>query len=292
MSDKFGISSTGGIKFNKYGLGTFAGTPIKSLGVDASGNIIEFDASSGGGTTYTASEALTMTGNDIRLGGRNFHPVTVAVDSIIQFNGSGGSKWSEGQNATLATTSGTGTALIASSQSGTSIMSMSFGSGTAGIFSSQSGIGTQISSSSNKAITATSGGTTAIDVAISNNKDSTSILPIVTLLRTTADGAAKNNSGLSIPFSMQNNKYYPNQGVVQTGEISNYFTNADSSALAASIGFKTLYNNSLSTKLTIKGNGQVVLAIVQEYADNAAAVAAGLEVGTIYRTGDAMKIVH
>jgi hypothetical protein len=31
---------------------------------------------------------------------------------------------------------------------------------------------------------------------------------------------------------------------------------------------------------------------VEEYADNTAAVAAGLEVGTFYRTGDELKIVY
>lgn len=31
---------------------------------------------------------------------------------------------------------------------------------------------------------------------------------------------------------------------------------------------------------------------VSEYADNAAAVAAGLAVGKVYRTGDVVKIVH
>ena len=31
---------------------------------------------------------------------------------------------------------------------------------------------------------------------------------------------------------------------------------------------------------------------VLEYADNAAAVTAGLEIGNIYRTGDSLKIVH
>ena len=34
------------------------------------------------------------------------------------------------------------------------------------------------------------------------------------------------------------------------------------------------------------------LLSIQEYADNAAAIAAGLSVGSIYRTGDALKIVH
>ena len=36
----------------------------------------------------------------------------------------------------------------------------------------------------------------------------------------------------------------------------------------------------------------IVIASVPVYADNAAAVAAGLSVGKLYRTGDALKIVH
>lgn len=40
---------SGAVKFNEYGLGTFTGTLAKSLGVDASGNVIEYDASGGGG---------------------------------------------------------------------------------------------------------------------------------------------------------------------------------------------------------------------------------------------------
>lgn len=35
-----------------------------------------------------------------------------------------------------------------------------------------------------------------------------------------------------------------------------------------------------------------IAGVVQEYADNAAAAGAGLSVGSIYRTGDALKIVH
>lgn len=50
---------------------------------------------------------------------------------------------------------------------------------------------------------------------------------------------------------------------------------------------------SYSTRLTVKGNtGHVILNNVPEYTDNAAALAGGLAVGTIYRTGDNLKIVH
>ena len=36
----------------------------------------------------------------------------------------------------------------------------------------------------------------------------------------------------------------------------------------------------------------IVIANTPEYADNAAAILGGLTVGKIYRTGDALKIVH
>lgn len=38
--------------------------------------------------------------------------------------------------------------------------------------------------------------------------------------------------------------------------------------------------------------GTIVISSVPVYADNAAAVAAGLAIGKLYRTGDALKIVH
>ena len=42
----------------------------------------------------------------------------------------------------------------------------------------------------------------------------------------------------------------------------------------------------------INNTGDMILHTIQEHADNAAAVTAGLVVGTIYRTGDNLKIVH
>lgn len=44
--------------------------------------------------------------------------------------------------------------------------------------------------------------------------------------------------------------------------------------------------------MSLLSNGRVLLSQVPEYADNAAAILGGLAVGTIYRTGDILKIVH
>lgn len=56
------------------------------------------------------------------------------------------------------------------------------------------------------------------------------------------------------------------------------------------------YNFTLAELLTLISNNltatSFVLSNVQEYADNAAAIAAGLTVGRVYRTGDVLKIVH
>jgi peptidoglycan/xylan/chitin deacetylase (PgdA/CDA1 family) len=45
-------------------------------------------------------------------------------------------------------------------------------------------------------------------------------------------------------------------------------------------------------RFTILADGKVKIGVVPEYADNAAAIAAGLVSGTLYRTSDAVKVVH
>lgn len=49
---------------------------------------------------------------------------------------------------------------------------------------------------------------------------------------------------------------------------------------------------SLGTSVLTWGAPGVKVNVISEYTDNAAAVSAGLTVGTIYRTGDLLKVVH
>ena len=57
------IRGDGAFYLYQYGLGTFAGTPTYSLGVDASGNVIEFVGGGGGTvTSVTATAPLTSSG--------------------------------------------------------------------------------------------------------------------------------------------------------------------------------------------------------------------------------------
>lgn len=56
------------------------------------------------------------------------------------------------------------------------------------------------------------------------------------------------------------------------------------------------YNFTLAKLLTLISENltatSFTLSNVSEYADNAAAITAGLNVGQVYRTGDVLKIVH
>ncbi len=56
------------------------------------------------------------------------------------------------------------------------------------------------------------------------------------------------------------------------------------------------YNFTLAELLTLISNNltatSFILSDVPQYADNAAAVNAGLDIGQVYRTGDLLKIVH
>ena len=55
-------------------------------------------------------------------------------------------------------------------------------------------------------------------------------------------------------------------------------------------GEVSLFHNGVK-KLDTRTTG-IRLTGVSEYADNAAAIAAGLTTGDVYRTGDLLKIVH
>lgn len=62
--DKLSVSGLGTITFEDYGTGIFNDPAVYGLGVDANGNVVETAVSG-----VTASNGLTMVGNDIQLGG-------------------------------------------------------------------------------------------------------------------------------------------------------------------------------------------------------------------------------
>lgn len=87
------------------------------------------------------------------------------------------------------------------------------------------------------------------------------------------------------------------------GKINQYLSIAqpklDDKLVGTSVGgnpIDSTYNFTLAKLLELFENNFTAIAFilsgVNEYADNAAAITAGLEVGQFYRTGDLVKIVH
>ncbi len=75
-ADLFTLSGSGALKLNKYGVGTFTGTPAYTLQVDSSGNIIEGSAAGGvniynSNGTLTANRTVTTAGFDTFWTGSN-----------------------------------------------------------------------------------------------------------------------------------------------------------------------------------------------------------------------------
>lgn len=81
-ADQVTFKGGGAVKFHKYGINTFAGTPTYALGVDADGDLVEFAVSSGGGLTG-ANEGLSVSGTNAQLGG------TITGVTTITGTGSG-----------------------------------------------------------------------------------------------------------------------------------------------------------------------------------------------------------
>ncbi len=79
-ADLFTLSGSGALQLNKYGINTFAGSPAYSLGVDASGNVIEFTSSGGG--FVTANNGLTASSaTNVQFGGTLIQTTTLDINS-------------------------------------------------------------------------------------------------------------------------------------------------------------------------------------------------------------------
>lgn len=141
-ADLFTLSGSGATRLNKYGVNTFAGTPTFAIGTDASGNLVEFAV---GGGTYTASNGLTMTANNTKLGGSLIENTTITSSTFIStFTGANTS----GSNGIITVTnSSTGNAIAATNNGG---------SATLNVQNSSSGNGATITSSSGNGVSASS----------------------------------------------------------------------------------------------------------------------------------------
>lgn len=214
----FTLSGNGSTKLNKYGSGTFTGTPTYNLAVNSSGDIIEV-ASGGSGSTYYANNGLTkVTGDTMQLGGTLTSPVLITSSTAQPFEVSNLGSF----NAVVGDPLGayTGVKINVSNE---------------GFFTSSDNAGTLAS----------------VKVGIGAGTDAQSVS------LSARNGVSGNISSINITESNVRLSIHGADAVV--------------------------VGNGGSVQLT-QG--------APEYTDNAAAVSAGLVTGTVYRTGDNLKIVH
>ena len=93
--------------------------------------------------------------------------------------------------------------------------------------------------------------------------------------------------GTSIDFALTTNS----RGNKISGRVISKWT--DSSNLTSEFSIVGLFNSTEKTVFQLTGEGLAIITQgAPEYVDNTAATTAGLAIGTIYRTGDNLKIVH
>lgn len=111
ISTKLSIFGTGAARLHNYGINTFTGTAAYYLAVDASGNIIEVTPPTGGSEATTASNGLTITGVDVKLGGTLTANTTIAAGAfnlLISGNSTNFTVNSSGAQASAFTSSAGG----------------------------------------------------------------------------------------------------------------------------------------------------------------------------------------
>jgi hypothetical protein len=101
------FKTTGALQLPKYGVGTFTGTTAYTLGVDASGNVIE--TTGGGLTAITADNGLTAnTSSNVQLGGTLLKNTTISATSSYNLTISGAYPFSTTQGTLTVNNSAAG----------------------------------------------------------------------------------------------------------------------------------------------------------------------------------------
>lgn len=254
---RFAIRTTGQLQGFQYGVGTFDDTPARIAGFDALGNIIEVVPSSISGTTYTVNNGLTESpATNFQLGGTLIQGTTINATVNYGLTVTGSAPESTYLGTLVLENTGTqgrglnvkangfsnnigivvegalGTALYATTISGTAIRGNSTGSGTGITAQSTDGLALK---------------------ALASPSSTGTVIPITELYRQTS-GTATAGIGESIDLYLQSttgtqlanqliSKWSTATGATRTSEFS--LTGVDSAVTA--------------TLLTVSGNGRTRL---------------------------------
>jgi hypothetical protein len=259
---KLAISGAGKLTLDTYGSGTHTGTATYSLGVDASGNVIETSAGISG---ITADNGLTAnTSSNVRLGG------TLLQNTVLTTSG-----------FTLSITgAGTHTNLYSSTTSGIAVYGIASTSGFGVYGSSSTGYGVYGSTSNANSV----GG--EFDNTI-NDAGNT----IENALNVTRSSFTTPSAGIGVGIKMS--PQAATGGAVEAVQIAAKWTDATYASRTSQFEVYGYNSATKAVKFIVKGSGVVNIPTdPPNYADNAAALAGGLVAGDIYRNGDVLMIVH
>jgi len=226
----FTLAGNGALRLNSYGVGTFTGTPAYAIATDASGNLIETSVSASG-LVYTASNGLTMTANNTKLGGTLVEATTITGGS---FTATFTSTVTGGSNYTLnATNTSTGNAFLGQTSSGTAVT----GSATS------SGVGVSATSVTGTPLFATA------------NPSSTNTTVSVATLRRSTTGTAADGIGGILNFEVE----YDNGSSSTTNEFISKWTTAAAASRVSQL-IITGVNSAVTADLfTLSGSGALKL---------------------------------
>lgn len=295
LQDLLTLDGPGNLTLNKYGIGSFPGTAIYGLGVDASGNVIEYDPSGGGGgggdsARFGYPGEDTAAGEDRTFDLGTLYQINIAgnfdtavKDSMFKVSNdadSGVSIYGKsiGSSTGILGESATGYGGFFLSVDGIALSGQSTNQ-LGAIISSANNIGAQITSDSTySAYLGTTGA--------SNN----SVLPNLYLVGVTSSFPAEDGFGQSIDLAL-NTVNFPTVRIAN--QIISKWTTADDATRGSEISITGVDNAVTNDLISISGAGIFrLLQGLNEYADDTAAAAGApvIPITGLYRTGSVVKM--
>jgi hypothetical protein len=272
---KLALAGNGKLTLDGYGAGTQTGTATYSLGVDASGNVIE--TSGGGLSAITADNGLTAnTSSNVQLGGTFASPATLLHHSYINNNGFTLNMTESGGNTILSlNNSGSGIGLQAQSGSNAAVWAIS-STGTAVVATSQgSAFGVNAQSANSYGI-----------YTRSQPASTNTVFGVLMVDRYTT-GTPADGIGGSIDFSIQHTT-----GADISNQLVSKWTNATGATRTSQFEVWGVNSAVSAVKFIVKGSGVINIPTPPStYADNTAAIAGGLVAGDLYKTSTGQLMI-
>ena len=263
-------------------------TSVNGILADSTGNIT---IAAGAGTTETASNGLTKVGNDIRLGGSLTNITTILANNgpVLLMSGS-----KNGNDSSLFSVINNGQASAIKGETNSINSAAIFGKstgltsvGVTGLATSVDGVGVQGRANGATGIAGQFYSQAGIALQGGMNAATAGVIePILDLYKGVASPTAGTGLSIDLKISTSTSTRLSNQ-------LISKWTNPTDITRTSEFSITGVDNAVTKTLVQISGAGLVRLTQgAPEYADNAAALTAGLPIGTIYRTGDNLKIVR